>query len=129
MSDVGSGGREYGALLLPEGPWWEWSVLSFDGSRLRLGAGYDLSYHHSLEVVFTDASYLRCPTMFMDPVFRAPTDEERTEVIRLVGEEPAVLVAFEADAHGTEPASCLIAADRIDVVQGHFPHAGVADVG
>lgn len=129
MSDVGSGGREYGALALPEGPWWEWRVLSFDGSRLRLGAGHDLSYYHSLEVVLTDASYLRCPTMFMDPVFRAPTDEERTEVIRLLGEEPAVLVAFEADGGGTEPASCLIAAEALDVVTGHFRRAGVADVG
>ncbi|MFD5884183.1 hypothetical protein [Streptomyces yangpuensis] len=28
------------------------------------------------------------------------------------------MVAFEADAGGQEPASCLIAAERLDIVQG-----------
>ncbi|MFD7326645.1 hypothetical protein ACFV9D_37130 [Streptomyces sp. NPDC059875] len=120
---------EHGVLRLPEGSWWDWGVAGHDGSRLRLVAAHDLSYSYGLELVFTDASYVRCPFMFNDPVFRAPTPEERTTVTRLLGEEPPVLVAFEADGGGSEPASCLIAAERLDIVQGHFPCAGDADVG
>ncbi|MFC8277894.1 hypothetical protein ACFUJR_36270 [Streptomyces sp. NPDC057271] len=120
---------EHGVLRLPEGSWWDWRVAGHDGSRLRLVAGYDLAYFHGLELVFTDASYVRCPFAFLDPEFRAPTDEERATVVRLLGEEPVVLVAFEADGGGTEPVSCLVAAEALDVVTGAFRHAGAADVG
>ncbi|MEU9999950.1 hypothetical protein [Streptomyces sp. NPDC050848] len=123
-----SGAREYDALRLPEGNWWDWEVIDYDGSRLRLGAGHDLSYYHLLEVVFTDVSYLRCPTMFMDAVFRAPTREESAEVARLLGEEPPVLAAFDADAGGGPPTPCLVAAEAVDVVTGHFPRVGASDV-
>ncbi|MER7953583.1 hypothetical protein [Streptomyces sp. NPDC096030] len=123
------GTRAYDVLRLPEGNWWDWEVVAFDGSRLRLGAGHDLSYHHLLEVVFTDVSYLRCPTLFMDAVFRAPTREESAEVARLLGEEPPVLVAFDADAGGGPPTPCLIAAEDVEVVAGCFPRVAASDVG
>lgn len=35
---------------------------------------------------------------------------------RQLGEEPPVVVAFEADAGGREPISCLVAAERFEVV-------------
>ncbi|MFH8729315.1 hypothetical protein [Streptomyces termitum] len=108
-------------LPLPEGSWWEWAVRRFDGARLLLVAGYDLSYHHGLEVELTDVSYLRCPTAFLDPVFREPTAEEAAEVVRVTGGEPSVLLAFEADGGGTGAASCLIAAEAWAVRQGRFP--------
>ncbi|MFJ8885329.1 hypothetical protein ACIRJR_18240 [Streptomyces sp. NPDC102402] len=57
-----------------------------------------------------------CPAVFHGPVFRAPTGEELARVTRQIGEEPPVLVAFEADAGGREPVSCLIAAERLEVV-------------
>ncbi|MFF5976070.1 hypothetical protein ACFY7C_31625 [Streptomyces sp. NPDC012769] len=115
-------------LPLPEGSWWDWTVLRYDGSRLTLAAGHDLTYHHGLEVVFTDTLYMRCPTDFMDPAFREPTPRERAEITRLVGDEPGVLVAFEADGGGTEPVSCLIAADGWAIRQGRFSRRGSADV-
>ncbi|MFE6226154.1 MULTISPECIES: hypothetical protein, partial [unclassified Streptomyces] len=106
---------------LPEGSWWDWEVRRFDGSRLTLVAGYDLTYHHGLEVELTDTLYVRCPTAFTDPVFREPTPAERAEAVRITGGPPAVLLAFEADGGGTGPVSCLIAAGGCAVRQGRFP--------
>ncbi|MFD3537370.1 hypothetical protein [Streptomyces sp. NPDC058664] len=62
-----------------------------------------------------------CPTHFVDPVFREATPGERAEATRLVGAEPPVLVAFEADGGGTEPAVCLIAAEDRAIRRGRFP--------
>ncbi|MFD7557823.1 hypothetical protein ACFV9E_25185 [Streptomyces sp. NPDC059835] len=107
----------HAAIRLPEGNWWDWDVIAWDGGQLRLAAGYDLAYHHDLELVFGDPFFVCCPGTFHDPVFRAPTAEELLRVTRQVGEEPAVVVAFEADAGGQEPVSCLIAAERFEVVR------------
>ncbi|MER7755386.1 hypothetical protein [Kitasatospora sp. NPDC097643] len=103
---------------LPQGSWWDWDVWSWCPGELRLAAGYDLAYHHGLELVFADPLYVRCPAAFQDPVFRAPTPQERRLVERQCGEPPGVLVAFEADGAGTEPASGLIAAGSLAVVVG-----------
>ncbi|MFD8014537.1 hypothetical protein [Streptomyces sp. NPDC058955] len=108
-------------LPLPDGPWDAWELRRYDGSRLTLAAGYDLTYHHGLEVELTDVLYVRCPTAFMDPVFRAPTAEERAEVVRSTGEEPPVLLAFEADGGGAAPVTCLLAAEAWAVRRGRFP--------
>ncbi|MGW4895890.1 hypothetical protein ACWEQL_27090 [Kitasatospora sp. NPDC004240] len=105
-------------ILLPEGSWWDWDVVEWNAGRLRLGAGYDLTYHHGLELVFTDPLHVTCPVAFQDPVFRDPTPEERRTVSRQLGETPAVLVAFESDGGGPDPASGLIAAGGLDIVQG-----------
>ncbi|MEH1098449.1 hypothetical protein [Micromonospora sp. CPCC 205561] len=63
-------------------------MQNFDGSQLRLAAGYDLTYHHSLEMVFTDVAYLACPTQFQNDRFREPDLDERALVRRHVGDEP-----------------------------------------
>ncbi|MFF8265503.1 hypothetical protein [Streptomyces virginiae] len=105
-------------LQLPEGSWWDWDVIAWDGGELRLAAGHDLAHYHGLELVFGDPTLVSCPAAFLDPVFRAPTSEELARVTRQIGQEPPVLVAFEADAGGQEAVSCLIAAERIEVVQG-----------
>ncbi|MFD0352105.1 hypothetical protein ACFQ0M_50105 [Kitasatospora aburaviensis] len=91
---------------------------------LRLGAGHDLSYHHGLELVFGDPLFVMCPATFQDPVFREPRPDEIRLVSGQVGEMPAVLVAFEADAGGSELASGLIGAGRLDVVQGSSSGTG-----
>ncbi|MFD5413484.1 hypothetical protein [Streptomyces nojiriensis] len=107
----------HAAIQLPEGSWWDWDVVAWDSGQLRLAAGYDLAYHHGLELVFGDPFFVCCPAVFYDPIFRAPTADELLRVTRQVGERPPVVVAFEADAGGQEPVSCLIAAERFDVVQ------------
>ncbi|MEU9112827.1 hypothetical protein AB0D04_13805 [Streptomyces sp. NPDC048483] len=108
--------RHHAAIQLPEGSWWDWEVIAWDTSQVRLAAGYDLTYHHGLELVFGDPAFVSCPSMFHDPVFRAPAAEEWLRVTRQLGERPSVLVAFEADANGQEPTSCLIAAERLEIV-------------
>ncbi|WMX47997.1 hypothetical protein RGF97_28715 [Streptomyces roseicoloratus] len=94
-------------LPLPEGSWWDRTVLRYDGSRLTLAAGHDLSYGHGLQVAFTDTVCLRCPTAFSDPEFREATAEERAEIVRLVGEDPPVPGRLRRGRvrHATRPVS------------------------
>lgn len=108
--------RSHAAIRLPQGNWWDWDVVAWDGGRLTLAAGHDLAYHHGLELVFGDPVFVSCPSGFQDPVFRAPSPGELLDLTHRLGEEPPVVVAFEADAGGREPLSCLIAAERLDIV-------------
>lgn len=106
-------------IELPEGSWWDWDVRQFDGSRLRLAAGQDLTYHHGLELVFTDVVYLACPTQFPEPRFREPTPGEQALVRRYVGEELPLVFAFDVESPaGGEPLPCLVAAEAVEVVVG-----------
>ncbi|MGW6913868.1 hypothetical protein ACWGB8_08615 [Kitasatospora sp. NPDC054939] len=105
-------------IRLPEGSWWDWEIVSWEPGRLCLGAGYDLAYHHGLELILTEPHFVACPASFQDPVFREPTRDELRLVLRQTGETPAVLIAFEADAGGPGPASGLIAAERLAVHLG-----------
>lgn len=105
-------------IELPEGSWWDWDIVAWDPGRLRLGAGHDISYAHGLELVFSDAVLVMCPSAFQDPVFRAPTPDEVRLVARQVGEASPVLIAFEADAGGPSLASGLVAAGKLEIVQG-----------
>ncbi|MEU0373627.1 hypothetical protein ABZ070_25845 [Streptomyces sp. NPDC006283] len=109
--------RPHAAIQLPEGSWWDWDVVAWDAGQFRLAAGYDLTYLHGLELVFGDPAFVSCPSAFHDPVFRAPTPAELMRVTRQLGERPPVLVAFEADAGGQEPTSCLIAAEGFEIVR------------
>ncbi|MGW7820885.1 hypothetical protein ACWGLF_22760, partial [Streptomyces puniciscabiei] len=105
----------------PEGSRRDWEVIVWDGGRLRPAAGYDLTYHHGLEVVFTAPGLVSCPSAFQDPVFREPTAGERARLRRTLGGTPPVVVAFEADGGGPEPVSCLIAAEGLDILPGLVP--------
>ncbi|MFD3454644.1 hypothetical protein ACFWVC_21000 [Streptomyces sp. NPDC058691] len=115
----------HAAVELPEGSWWDWDVIAWQPGEFRLAAGHDLTYHHGLEPVFTDPLLVTCPAFFHDPVFRAPSADEALAVARQLGERP--LVAFEADAGGPGPVSCLVAAERLDIVQGTVLHYRRAD--
>ncbi|MFG2488487.1 hypothetical protein ACGFSI_37800 [Streptomyces virginiae] len=109
-------GRHAG-FRLPEGSWWDWDVLAWDAGQFRLAAGHDLTYHHGLELVFEEPVFVSCPSSFQDPTFRAPSRDELLKVSLRLGGELPVVVAFEADAGGQEPISCLIAAERLVIVQ------------
>ncbi|MFG3055459.1 hypothetical protein ACGFZP_31565 [Kitasatospora sp. NPDC048239] len=111
-------------IQLPEGSWWDWDVVDWNAVQFRLGAGYDLSYHHGLKLVFGDPVFVMCPAVFQDPTFRDPTPDEVQLVSRQVGEAPAVVVAFEADAGGSEPASGLIAAGQLKSSRGSSSGTG-----
>lgn len=98
---------------------WDWELLSSNGSELRLAAGNDLTYHHTLELVFTDVAYLACPARFSHPRFREPTPAERDLVRRYVGGDPPVLIAFDIEAMmGEGDLPGLIAAESVEAVPG-----------
>ncbi|WP_405933452.1 hypothetical protein [Streptomyces sp. NBC_00827] len=92
-------------------------MVAWNAGQLRLAAGPDLAYHHGLELVFEDPAFVSCPSSFHDPTFRAASPDEILQVTRHLGGELPVVVAFEADAGGLEPVSCLIAAERLEIVQ------------
>ncbi|MFN8077916.1 MAG: hypothetical protein U0Q15_21190 [Kineosporiaceae bacterium] len=107
-------------LQLPDGAFWDWEVLSWSGGTLILAAGTDLTYHHQLEVIFTEVAYVALPSLFHHPTFRPPTAEELRAVADQVGAPAPVVVAFDHD--GTDgdgrPLSGLVAADAVEVVPG-----------
>lgn len=106
-------------IELPAGSWWDWEVLHFDGSRLTLAAGHDLTYHHGLELVFTDVAYLACPTQFSEPRFREPTPDEQ----RLADRYAPLVIAFDVESPtGGDPVACLVAAEAVEVVFGRVYH-------
>ncbi|MFJ5842295.1 hypothetical protein ACIQGO_37080 [Streptomyces shenzhenensis] len=92
-------------------------MVTWNAGQLRLAAGHDLTYHHGLELVFDDPVFVSCPSSFQDPMFRAPSPDELLKVARRLGGELTVVVAFEADAGGQEAVPCLIAAERLEIVQ------------
>ncbi|MFI5687498.1 hypothetical protein [Streptomyces sp. NPDC051636] len=117
---------------LPAGSRWDREVLARDVGRLRLAAGYDLTHHQGLELIFCDPVFVSCPQAFQDPAFRTPTDEETEGLARFLGETPPVVVAFEAEAGGRDAVSCPIAAERPDILPGLVPRhpcAGAAAPG
>nr|WSX54076.1 hypothetical protein OG409_37275 [Streptomyces sp. NBC_00974] len=99
----------HAAIELPEGSWWDWDVVTWDGGELRLAADSDLTYHHGLELRFGEPLFVSCPSAFQDPIFRAPSFDEVLKVTRQLGCEPTVVVAFEAEAGGQETVSCSFA--------------------
>jgi hypothetical protein len=106
-------------IELPEGSWWDWDLLHFDGSRLTLAAGPDLTYHHGLELVFTDVVYLACPTQFSEPRFREPTQDEQEMLRRYIGEIAPLIVAFDVESPADgDPLACIVAAEAVDIVLG-----------
>lgn len=82
------------AIQLPEGPWWDWDVVAWDGGQFRLAADHDLTYHHGLELIFGDPIFVSCPSGFRDPAFRSPSPDELLKVTRQLGEIPPIVVAF-----------------------------------
>jgi hypothetical protein len=108
-------------LTLPPGSWWSWEVQRYDGATLVIIAGHDLTYHHEIELSFSDVAYIEAPTQFEHASFREPTTAEWEKVRRCIGEEPTVLVAFDIEAnHGGGTVPCLIAADAYSINTGSF---------
>jgi hypothetical protein len=108
-------------VSLPKGSWWDWELFSWNAWELRLAAGYDLSYHHGLELVFAGVGYVACPVLFHDPRFREPTQPEQDTVRRYIGAPAPVVVAFDIDSgSGDGVLPCIVAAQSVEVVTGLF---------
>ncbi|GAA2556346.1 hypothetical protein GCM10010435_28770 [Winogradskya consettensis] len=108
------------ALELPEGQWWDWEIMTWNAGALTLAASTDLTYHHGLEVVFSDVGFVQCPALFHHAVFREPSDAERDFVLRQAAGDASLIVAFdhdEQDAAG-RALSGLIGAGDVRLVTG-----------
>ncbi|MEV6492332.1 hypothetical protein AB0M20_27470 [Actinoplanes sp. NPDC051633] len=104
-------------LEMPDGPWWEWEILSLNRGRLILAGSFDLSYYHQIEIAFTDVAYLSCAAAFCDPAFREPTEAELHHATHQNGMDvPPVVVAFDHDFG--RPVSCVIAAGSVEITTG-----------
>jgi hypothetical protein len=99
----------------PEGRWWDGEATGREAGEPRLAAGYGLTRHHGLEAGFAAPLYASRPSAFQDPVLRPSTAGETARLVRALGEAPALVVAFGADAGGPGLLSCLIAAERLEV--------------
>lgn len=102
------------------GRWWDWQVDRWDASAFRLIADNDLTYHHSVEVTFTDVVWVSSADMFHHPVFRQPTAAEH-EFARQVIDTGHHLFAWDAEtASGTVP--MMIIAGQVQVTEGIVRH-------
>jgi hypothetical protein len=52
-------------------------VDRWDASVVRLIADNDLTYHHNVEVTFTEVAWVSSADLFHHPVFRQPPPAER----------------------------------------------------
>lgn len=96
--------------------WSDWQVASWDGESLRLIADNDLTYHHSVEVVFEETAYVMLPAQFYHPCFRPPTAHEEGLVREAVGHVPELIVAWDTDAEG-HGRVCLVGASSASFVE------------
>ena len=48
---------------------WDYQIQHFDGSRLLVIGGNDLTYYHDVELVFTGVVHISCDTNFSHPQF------------------------------------------------------------
>ncbi|SDT57187.1 hypothetical protein [Actinoplanes derwentensis] len=86
------------------GRWWDWEVRRWDAAGLLLIADNDLTYHHAVEVTFTDVAWVACTDLFHHPVFRPPTAGEREFAREVAPEDEYTLFTWDAEtATGAVP--------------------------
>lgn len=107
-------------LINLTGRWWGWRVGLWDSSTLRLIADNDLTYHHSVEVLFTDVAWVAIADTFYDPAFR-PATSEQDFARQVINDEGYELHAWDAETStGTVP--MVIVSQSVRIVEGHVRH-------
>ncbi|WDV44824.1 hypothetical protein PV797_15035 [Clostridiaceae bacterium M8S5] len=77
----------------------EFNILSLkEDGTLTIAGDFDLSYCHSVEIVFKKTTYISCPVCFSDAFFRIATESEK-EVLssKLYGNWNELIICIEAD--------------------------------
>lgn len=75
-----------------------YTIQSFDGSRLLLIGSFDLSYYYDLKVEFLEVSFIQCSTYFHANHFRAANAEETGRFHHvLLDNERHHIVCIESD--------------------------------
>jgi len=104
------------------GRWWDWQIDLWNASVFRLVADNDLTYHHCVEVTFTDAAWVGCADMFQHPAFRSPTPAEREFARQVTADDGYQVFAWDAEtAAGTVP--MMVIARSVRVIEGLVSHA------
>ena len=95
---------------------WEWQLHAFDGDRLTLAGGQDLSHGHFAEAYFSGVTYISCPTRMMHARFRLASGHEAT-LARLQAEVPpgSSVIAIDSDTTSSFEAVSLIAAQSVEI--------------
>lgn len=103
------------------GRWWDWQVDRWDASGLRLIADNDLTYHHSVEVTFTDVVWVSCTDLFHHPAFRPATASEIAFARKITIGEGYRMYTWDAEtATGTGP--MMVLAQSVLVVEKFVRH-------
>lgn len=101
-------------LLTLNDRWWDWQVERWDVTGLRLIADNDLTYHHSVEVTFTDVAWVSCADLFHHPVFRSPTAHEIDFMRQVASVDEHHLYTWDAEtATGAVPMMIVARSARI----------------
>ncbi|WP_097329220.1 hypothetical protein [Paractinoplanes atraurantiacus] len=108
-------------LTYLNGRWWDWQVDQWDTSVLRLRADNDLTYHHSVEVTFTEVVWASSADLFHHPVFRAPTPAELAFAQQVVNDDGYRVFTWDAEtAAATVP--MMVIAQSVRVTEGIVRH-------
>ena len=105
------------------GRYWDWRLEHWDSSTLRLIAGNDLTYHHNVEVSFTDVVWAAIADLFHHPAFRPATPAEREFARQVTDEAGYEIYAWDAETSGGTLPMMIIAASVL-VVEGLVRHDG-----
>ena len=94
----------------------DWHIYRYDGWILTLAASNTLAYGHTLEIRFQGVSYLRCPTTFESPCFRAASADELAELTTFLDLSDETAYFFDAQASNTiKSVPFVICAESISV--------------
>lgn len=97
------------------GRWWDWQVDRWDATGLRLIADNDLTYHHSVEVRFSDVVWVACAETFHHPVFRSPTADEQAFGRMVINDDGYHVFTWDAETASGTVAMMVVAGEvRVD---------------
>jgi hypothetical protein len=112
-----------GELMDLTGRYWDWHVELWDSSTLRLIADNDLTYHHNVEVSFSDVTWAATADLFHHPTSRPATSAELEFARRVTNEAGYQIYAWDAETSaGTVP--MMIIAASVLIVEGLVLHNG-----
>ena len=95
----------------------------WDSSTLRLIADNDLTYHHNVEVSFSDVVWAATADLFHHPTFRPATPAELEFARQITSEAGYNIYAWDAETSaGAVP--MMIMAASVLVVEGFVRHDG-----
>lgn len=98
------------------------SKLKEDGTVIIVGC-FDLSYHHSIEIIIKETTYISCPITFSNARFRLATEAEKEHLkTNLVSEWNDLIICIILDEDTDEPTKHFIFGEEIQYTIGNVYH-------